>query len=781
MRRRSALTRASSRAGWDLSRIPAADRTSAEARALICALIACSCAYFSPKQMLAGASNPLLTLFRLTAAHEPLARTAKTAAIEARFDWRTSLCAYFAWAVPNEAALAALVALGSLLELGAGTGYWAHLLRKAGADVAAYDAAGSHEGQGFRFRCSSVRDGGPEAAAEAAGRALLLCWPDIVGDSAADDADRGDFGTDCVRAFRGDVIAHIGELGPAVARARAGYGDVFPPGGSSSSAALQAALREGFTCERTVKLPNWPPYNSHLTIWRRKASQPKGAAAMPSVPRAPRACRAIDAEWLLAPNGLAAFLATSCGREPLLLRADAGRSGAIADVAPLGALLSGGDDVALRWGRDVCASRYSAGTRENHEPPGRDAPAPETQLRALLAAGYTLQVHQPQRWSFPLWHLCASLEAALGALVGANAYITPPGCQGLAPHHDDVDVWVLHTAGAKSWRVYPTPQGSNARPRNHSADMPRHELPPPAMEVTLRPGDVLYLPRGTPHEAIADKSASKGTKGEASCHITLSSFQRWDAGDLASHALTWLLDAAEPGSAAYAAAAPLRAPLAPGIALRSAPAEAAATAAAALRAAADALDAHAAAAGGGALDALAADFMAARLPPAPLLDRGPLPSARDSLAAAAPGCARLAVAPDGRAVALVSCLANDRRTHMVGSDSESESSDEEDEGEEEDEEGEEAEDEEASGSRSESGDEDGAQLFPVEYADALRAALAAEAPPGIPVAALPLPGPPAARLALARALWAAGLVRTLPAAADAVDTDAEPARKKGKK
>jgi hypothetical protein len=184
--------------------------------------------------MLAGAPNPLLTLFCATAAHAPLAPSAKASAIEARFDWRTSLCAYFAWAVPNAAALDALLALGPLLELGAGTGYWAALLTAAGADVAAYDAAGSHEGQGFRFRAAAVRDGGPEAAAtpQAAGRALLLCWPDIVGDSAADDADRGDFGADCVAAFCGDTVAHIGELGPAVARAKRGYGDVFPPGGA---------------------------------------------------------------------------------------------------------------------------------------------------------------------------------------------------------------------------------------------------------------------------------------------------------------------------------------------------------------------------------------------------------------------------------------------------------------------------------------------------------------------------------------------------------------------
>jgi hypothetical protein len=54
---------------------------------------------------------------------------------------------------------------------------------------------------------------------------------------------------------------------------------------------------------------------------------------------------------------------------------------------------------------------------------------------------------------------------------------------------------------------------------------------------------------------------------------------------------------------------------------------------------------------------------------------------------------------------------------------------------------------------------------------------AAEAPRGVALAALLLPGPPVARLAFARALWAAGLARTLPAA-DAADAEAQP-RKKG--
>ena len=35
----------------------------------------------------------------------------------------------------------------------------------------------------------------------------------------------------------------------------------------------------------------------------------------------------------------------------------------------------------------------------------------------------------------------------------ANAYLTPAGAAGLAPHHDTHDVFVLQVAGAKHWTV----------------------------------------------------------------------------------------------------------------------------------------------------------------------------------------------------------------------------------------------------------------------------------------------------------------------------------------
>jgi len=68
--------------------------------------------------------------------------------------------------------------------------------------------------------------------------------------------------------------------------------------------------------------------------------------------------------------------------------------------------------------------------------------------------GATVQFHQPQRYSKPLQELVYNLEQEFGCLVGTNLYVTPADCQGLAPHHDDIEAFVLQLEGSKKWRLY---------------------------------------------------------------------------------------------------------------------------------------------------------------------------------------------------------------------------------------------------------------------------------------------------------------------------------------
>lgn len=90
--------------------------------------------------------------------------------------------------------------------------------------------------------------------------------------------------------------------------------------------------------------------------------------------------------------------------------------------------------------------------------------------------------------------------------------------QGFAPHFDDVDVYILQVEGAKRWRVY-SPLLGHALPRYSSRDFEDAEIGQPLLDTVLRPGDLLYLPRGTIHQAAA-------LEEQHSMHLTVSAEQR---------------------------------------------------------------------------------------------------------------------------------------------------------------------------------------------------------------------------------------------------------------
>ena len=84
------------------------------------------------------------------------------------------------------------------------------------------------------------------------------------------------------------------------------------------------------------------------------------------------------------------------------------------------------------------------GGRESADPPP-DGLASAEWVAARLREGYTIQHFQPQTFCSRIHRLLAALEAELGCLCGCSAYLTPAGKHALAPHHDDVEVWVLQT------------------------------------------------------------------------------------------------------------------------------------------------------------------------------------------------------------------------------------------------------------------------------------------------------------------------------------------------
>jgi hypothetical protein len=118
----------------------------------------------------------------------------------------------------------------------------------------------------------------------------------------------------------------------------------------------------------------------------------------------------------------------------------------------------------------------------------------------------------------PLARYCRALEAELGHSVQANAYFTPRGSQGLPVHHDTHEVLSLQVAGHKRWLVY---EPVLELPLKHQRYRPSMGAPGEAvLDVTLRAGDTLYLPRGWLHEAVTSDSDS--------LHITIGvNVRRW--------------------------------------------------------------------------------------------------------------------------------------------------------------------------------------------------------------------------------------------------------------
>ncbi len=142
-------------------------------------------------------------------------------------------------------------------------------------------------------------------------------------------------------------------------------------------------------------------------------------------------------------------------------------------------------------------------------------------VRRVLAefeAGATIVLQGLHHNWLPLARYCRQLEAFLGHPAQANAYFTPRGSQGLPVHHDTHEVISLQVAGEKRWLVYePVLELPLKDQRYHSALGAPGE---PVLDVTLRAGDTMYLPRGWLHQAL--------TSGSDSLHITVGvNVRRW--------------------------------------------------------------------------------------------------------------------------------------------------------------------------------------------------------------------------------------------------------------
>eukprot|EP00964_Phaeocystis_antarctica_P006448 scaffold3484_cov69-Phaeocystis_antarctica.AAC.7 len=234
----------------------------------------------------------------------------------------------FAFALPSEAALAAVArwSPGGVVELGAGEGLWAWLLRRRGVAVHAFDAVTSCPYDGSWG--STVQTGGPMEAACHPGCSLLLCWPPLELECAVGGSDGGGsgggssdggvgscgcggssgggssatggggerllsedpcnlMGLTALRAYAGDVLLYVGEWqGASGALSELSWRTAA---GQAAGRRFQMEVECSWELEELIPLPRWPGFADCLRVFRRRGASTavEETAAAPACPEPP--------------------------------------------------------------------------------------------------------------------------------------------------------------------------------------------------------------------------------------------------------------------------------------------------------------------------------------------------------------------------------------------------------------------------------------------------------------------------------------------------------------
>jgi ribosomal protein L16 Arg81 hydroxylase len=210
----------------------------------------------------------------------------------------------------------------------------------------------------------------------------------------------------------------------------------------------------------------------------------------------------------IAPFDPVEFKAKYLGRQPLHIRRADGAADNPLPWARFNSVLG----ITPYWNEDTLKVLYKSryALRENYcdlSNATAHAPAPvdPVKVKALLGLGASLVANHVHRVCPEVSAVCQMLQAEFAAACGANVYCSFSQVQAFGTHFDLHDVFAFQAEGEKTWRIY------EAR-----ADNPVAPLPPGdeaekwlvetrgtlIAEFVMRPGDILYLPRGQYHDAL---------------------------------------------------------------------------------------------------------------------------------------------------------------------------------------------------------------------------------------------------------------------------------------
>jgi len=132
-----------------------------------------------------------------------------------------------------------------------------------------------------------------------------------------------------------------------------------------------------------------------------------------------------------------------------------------------------------------------------------------------IRKGAMVRVRDLQSANLKIEQTLREIERLFLAKCHANLYMAPAGCTGFPAHFDISDVFIIQCSGTKDWTVYEDYVDRVSLPAPDTPWEPERYRPiGPGQALSVRAGDVLYLPRGVMHTAQS--------RDRYSVHLTIS-------------------------------------------------------------------------------------------------------------------------------------------------------------------------------------------------------------------------------------------------------------------
>lgn len=217
---------------------------------------------------------------------------------------------------------------------------------------------------------------------------------------------------------------------------------------------------------------------------------------------------------LIAPMALDTFFADHFDRAPVHIPGEPDKVGDLMSWADLNRIMSFEDywtcDTLKLFDRYVELPQSSYAKKTDGDMPARRHPDP-SKVAAHLARGAGLVLHTSPGITPDVHAIALAIEHELLADVRPQIYCSFADQQLLPSHFDTYDIFVVQTAGEKTWQLF---QGRLDAPTPHPAFLDQSTAfhlrarADVLSTVTLRPGDMLYVPRGQYHDARAGREGS---------------------------------------------------------------------------------------------------------------------------------------------------------------------------------------------------------------------------------------------------------------------------------